>query len=427
MKDEKSLWIKALEKDSWHAELVASGMAIYGSISLGPVLDDWAQYLMVYFDERTLNIVYFALLYVFMAQSVLVFSFIFHLSLRIVWVAFLGLSSVFPHGIGKEHKTYSDNFLAHLKEEFPDISAYTIKIDKVCSVVFSILCVVVMISFSYFFWIVVFTFIAYLLSFFLDDNMITWIGIIVGSTIITLLMLLSLTSMKRFENNIIVKKVGYKPSKFLGSVFFPIVGKPMGYIMNTLATNTSSNAFGFAAILFPIFGIISTASHIEKIAKYYSSAENYYKVNYREGKADSGNYLDSSPQKYIRNVVIQSDKIEEDYIMLFIPYFEREQPHFEKVCGIFEKNDTLSKRENRIFENQYYNTCANQYYTVFIDDRQMSITLNSKYHEHNDEWGFEAFIDIAHLSKGRHVLRLDTKFEFEQQYASRYIPFLKVK
>ncbi len=428
MKDEKSFWIKALENDSWHAELIASGLAIYGSLAMGPFLDEWAQYLSVYFNERTLNYMYYAFMYLFMAQSVLSVGFIAHLCLRILWVGLLGLASVFPDGIPKEHKTYKKEYLDDLRKEFPDLSAYSMKVDKVCSTVFSVLCMIVMISIAYFFWIVVFILISYLLNLFLDDRTIGRIASTIATLFIVIVLLLSVTSMKRFQDNKLVQSIGLKPGKFVGKILFPILNKPMGYIMNTLATNTHSTKFAVSSILVPLVSMLFMVSHLEKIVPFYNDQGKYFKINYREGKADSENYLNSLKGNYIRQIVIQEEKIADNYLVLFIPYFERERPFWEKECGALEeKSDTLSKKEKRILERKYYDNCANQYYKVFLNDQQVYADFTSRYHEHNGEWGFETYIPLDGFERGRHVIRVDSKFEYEGEFSSRYIPFLKVQ
>ena len=106
MNNNKPEWLQALEAQSWQAELIASGLAIYGSLSMGVYLDGLAEWAVLRFNDRVLDITYFLLLYIYSAHAILVISFITHLALRILWAGILGLSSVFPGGINMETKTF---------------------------------------------------------------------------------------------------------------------------------------------------------------------------------------------------------------------------------------------------------------------------------------------------------------------------------
>ena len=48
-------WLTALESQSWQAELIASGLAIVGSLSLGPLINSFADRFLVVFLRYQLH------------------------------------------------------------------------------------------------------------------------------------------------------------------------------------------------------------------------------------------------------------------------------------------------------------------------------------------------------------------------------------
>lgn len=86
MAKEKPEWLQALEAQSWQAELIASGLAIYGSLTMGPYIEGITEWAALRFNDRILGILYYLFTYIFAAHAVLVISFIAHLALRILWV-----------------------------------------------------------------------------------------------------------------------------------------------------------------------------------------------------------------------------------------------------------------------------------------------------------------------------------------------------
>ena len=50
-KNKKPDWLTALESQSWQAELIASGLAIVGSLSLGPYIDSFTDIILALFGD----------------------------------------------------------------------------------------------------------------------------------------------------------------------------------------------------------------------------------------------------------------------------------------------------------------------------------------------------------------------------------------
>jgi len=79
----KPLWLEALEKQSWQAELIVSGLVIYGSISAGPWIDKGVIYMSTIFSDRILDFMSLLLTYIYLIYALIIVCFISHLVLRI--------------------------------------------------------------------------------------------------------------------------------------------------------------------------------------------------------------------------------------------------------------------------------------------------------------------------------------------------------
>lgn len=130
---------------------MVSGAAIF-STSFLPELTDQA--IASYFEnyqltnslpERILP----TLAYSFAKSSayLLITTFVLHFILRAFWIALVGLRAVFPQGIHYENIPNTNKELAEFyKKEIGSLDGFIIRLDKICSQIFSIAFVLVLFS-----------------------------------------------------------------------------------------------------------------------------------------------------------------------------------------------------------------------------------------------------------------------------------------
>lgn len=422
MEKEKPDWLKSLESQSWQAELIASGLAIIGSLSVGPYIDVFMESMATMFNDRVLTILNYVLLYVYAAHAIVVVSFIFHLLLRILWVAILGLSSVYPNGINMESDSYAHHFLVSLKEEFPDISSYSMKLDDFCSVIFSILCSMFMILISLSIWLFFLIILSELLSFVIGDSVDyilygTFALIMISSF---LFYLISTGPQKESE---FAKKNAYKIGRNYGKVFYLIGYKPLSYIMYIIRTNVKSKTFTFGMSLITLSSVLFSAPKIVKMMDIYDYRA-FHKTNDRPSKANSENYLNTVKRSVLLKPVIQSELIEEDYLLLFLPEYQRDMVKIKEKCAIYQDK----KEDNRLAKIEAKTECVNDFYKVFIDDQQVdNVRFKYKKHAHNGELGFQTLFRIDSLAIGHHLLKIEVPIQVrEDSVRTSLIPFYKV-
>ena len=92
-KTKKPKWMRVLEKQSWQAELVISGVAIFGSLQLPSALQDFIDFCIYYVSDEMMGLVYIFILYLGLIIPVLIINFILHFILRALWIGMLGLSN----------------------------------------------------------------------------------------------------------------------------------------------------------------------------------------------------------------------------------------------------------------------------------------------------------------------------------------------
>ena len=117
----KPKWLRALETQSWQAELVISGLAIFGSLQLPSLLNNLVDYCLFNFSEEYMEVFFFLFIYPYFAATILIFSFIAHLILRALWIGMLGLVSVYPNGINPDQDFFSKDYMKKFLKEYPKV------------------------------------------------------------------------------------------------------------------------------------------------------------------------------------------------------------------------------------------------------------------------------------------------------------------
>lgn len=423
----KPEWLQALEAQSWQAELIASGLAIYGSLSMGVHLDGLAEWAVLRFNDRILNILYFFFFYIYIAHAVLIISFISHLVLRILWAGILGLSSVYPQGINMDSKAYASHFKEKLKNEFPDLSKYSLELDKQCSMIFSVLCAVVIMLVCISFWLIVYIALSEILLNFLSENVVNYIGYSLIGIFFLFAIINGLISQGKLKNSSFAKKYAYSINQKYAKFIYIFGYKPVSYILQTIRTNMTSKLFfvGMMAIL--IISMFMAIPRIQKMVPYFLP-KGFVALSAHESQVRTANYADQLEDSSVLQPFIQSDVIKESHLDLYIPKFKREEAAIAKICEPFFWDDDKTDQENRIRRNISRTKCANNYYSLFLNDQPLQ-NLDFLYRRnlYNNREGFQVFIDIESLNTGSHVLKIESLYKNNDSIAfRRSIPFYKL-
>lgn len=427
MTNTKPDWLVALEAQSWQAELVASGLAIYGSISLGSYLDFLVEWCAITLNDRVLQVLYLSFVYLFIAHAVLVVSFIVHLGLRILWVGIVGLSSVYPQGINTDSDVYNPVFMNKLKSEFPDLAGYSLKLDGFCSLIFSILCAMVVVLATFSLWILFYILLSELLIQFIPVHIIQYFGLSMVALFILFSIVVSFTVQGKFKDKPFAKKYGYAIYRVFGKTLYFLGYTPFSYIVQTLRTNLTSKMYFMASGVIFMMSMVVIIPRLKTLPIYFS-ADGFVKYYDFAYKATEQNYLETLEKDIILEPFIQTKSIEVPYLDLFIPFAGREKKVMLTTCGTYKWQDDWTRAENLSKRDAFRSNCANQYYQLFIDQKeQTNVSFYYFRNYRNSGPGYQATIGLDSLSPGRHILRIKSAYsDQEGNNYQREIPFFKV-
>ncbi len=142
-------WLKKLQRESWQAEILISGGALIGLISLFKYIDPLG-YILLFSTKTPELVINITQLMVLLVLVFLVEGFLLHLILRAYWIGMIGISYVFPKGINQENLAFQGKFSSFIKTN--NDTPYLIKIDKLCSLVFAFTFFVVFAAIGFFFF-----------------------------------------------------------------------------------------------------------------------------------------------------------------------------------------------------------------------------------------------------------------------------------
>ena len=134
-KTPKPKWLRRLERESWQAELIISGAAIFGTLQLPYILEQSQYYLLLNYDRSALKLWFFATSYWALFVYGLIILFIFHFAVRAIWIGLVGLNSIYPEGIVENNLTSKD-FQEKIQKEYGDIDGFIAQLDRLASGLF---------------------------------------------------------------------------------------------------------------------------------------------------------------------------------------------------------------------------------------------------------------------------------------------------
>lgn len=244
-------WLKDLGIQSWQAELVISGLIVTGLFQLPDLFIKWVEPSIIQSGELEFTFLEIASMIFLMGIDILVIIFGIHLLFRGIWIALLGLNSVYPNGIDTTStKGMGEKYWQKAKEKYPDLTAYCAKLDANCSVLFSSATLIfIMVSSISICVLAFYKLSTYLMSVFPitpKDIIAVGIGIYVMFLVVNLLLWYLA---KKYPDNNRIEKIVTRFSDVTGVLFsLYIFQKPVGYITSIQMSNSKSK-YGFIIML----------------------------------------------------------------------------------------------------------------------------------------------------------------------------------
>lgn len=373
-------WLKQIQENSWELELLISGGAIFSLYQLSDQFLSFSE--MVKFTGPFPGINLMLIMGMF-GLKMITFGFTFHLISRAFWLGLVCVNYVFPSGI-KRHKIKREKPFGVDAGEGQDMRTQILSVDRLCGMImylsimssFMVLGIVLMI-------LVFVTFPATLTG---GTNVNAAAGIFLLITLVYLIDLFSSGGLRRIP--------------YLSYVLFPLLKLvdlvSLRFVYQhslwLFGTNIRKWRFALGFSVFIITGAFFTYTTIYRVMNWpniVDEREYRWQMAAEDKWWSRHTYRDEMNQEevhFYKYPNIQSDIIHENYLRLFVPYsIEYDQSIAQLPAG----GQFLSN----IFE-------------VSIDDSTYTIEWLNSWHEHNEQIGIRANIDIRHLDNGRHNLNI---------------------
>jgi hypothetical protein len=414
--------LKKLQEESWQLELIISGFAIFGLFTAYPTIAEEAQ------ESNNANVYKFVIYFVAQIScGILIFNLLLHVLLRGLWIGTLGLRYV-SGDIEYDELNYSEKFTKFLKKKVGSFDKYIATLENYCSIIFAISFLLIFYVLALTFTIIVIALIGnYIIG---NDSLPNWISKGAGVILLIFVIIGMLMSFLDFVTLGFLKK-----KKWLSKIYFPIYWVfsfiTLSFLYRPLVYNFLDNKFGrrLSFTLVPIYFLILLGTSL----RYYDS--NYLDENMSSSSifANNENYEDflKANNEFVKNTIIQSKVIRDNYVKVFIPYSQSiENRVFEHNKGLKPEkdkrglgseirfNETIDYSKKDSLKNQYLKS-FNSIYTVFVDSTEYkSDFIFSK--SLKNKLGFETYIDIDSLKKGKHLLKVQ-RYIFTEKDTSKWV------
>ncbi|WP_340067026.1 hypothetical protein [Ascidiimonas aurantiaca] len=405
-KDQKfKKWLDILQQESWQLELIISGFAIYGLFLV-------KEPILLHLLEVEINNNLYA---VFLWQGLMVSWFIItlnlilHVILRGLWIGAIGLRYV-SADIDYEALNYSKKFNRHLLRRVGSFDNYVATLEKYCSIIFAVT------------FLLVFYLLGLLLISFLFTVIGMWVGEGDGETNyhrwigIPLILFLAVGCMLTFIDFLLLGWL--KKKRWTTFIYYPFywVFKyiTLSFLYRPMVYNFLDSKFGRRLSMF----IVPLYLGIIMIYGTGFSTSNYLSDDMRSSSqtASKETFNDEieAPTDFVRLASIPSKVITDPFLNVFVLYaknIEDDVFYFDETLkpeedhrGIFSvfSSGTVQDRYKKL---PNYLKTINDMYTFKIDTLHFKpefvIATNKR-----KQIGFETFIDMQPVKKGKHVLEI---------------------
>jgi hypothetical protein len=404
-------WLIDLGIQSWQAELVMSGLIVTGLFQLPDVFIRLVEPSIIQSGELEFTFLKFASMGFLMGIDVLVIIFGIHLLFRGIWIALLGLNSVYPNGINvKSTKGMGEKYWQKAKEKYPDLTAYSVELDANCSVLFSSATVIIIMVSSISICILGFYKLSnYLMSVFrITPKHIIAVGVGIYFTFLVVNLLIWYLG-KKYPDNKRIEKIVTRFGDTVGVIFsLYIFQKPVGYITSIqMSNNKSKYGFIIMMIVSLLMGLVVAKQLRQSNAFYDFEADKYFTFNNRPHQILAFNYenlLDKEAAIY--TPIIQSDVITDDFVKVFIPTIERETEHINFIEPSFKARFKMKSAERDSLDKLRFEAYK-QFNRIYINGvEQANLEYQFYAHPQATERGLLVYIPSEQFVKGRNVLEI---------------------
>ena len=406
-----------LQQESWQLELIISGFAIYGLFNALEPLE--IEYLISIKNNQA---IYKNILQALRSGTyILMGSLLIHVILRGLWIGALGLRYVSGE-IDYDRLNYTQKFTGFLKERVGSFDHYISRLENICSTVFALAFLMIFYFLSYFLVVVVFGAIVFLVQksgWFSDDAVVT-ITAISGFIyfILVFFLFFDFITLGGLKRDKWTSKYFFPIYRFFGFITLAFLYRPLVYnFLDQKRARWVSTfilpAYLLGTVFLSFFGMVNSNYQIfgQGSSSVFTSKNNY--EDQLIEKTDLVQFV-SLPSKvidkpYMRVFVGFNDFLEEAVLAKdssLIPEKDRRGYSFRLGKFLSAPGINANFSDTHIARKQpRYLELFSELYNIKIDsiffEKEFVMTTDK-----NERLGFETFVDLENLAKGKHLFRL---------------------
>jgi len=428
---EKADWLLALEQQSWQAELLVSGIAIFGTLKLPTLIPEIINLMLAWLPNDMMGwLPYYIVFYLALASTGLIVSFLCHFILRSFWIGMVGLNSVYPEGIQWKENLFSKDMIKRMSAEYSDIDEFNSKLDDYCSTIFAAAFWFSISMTGFTTLIITILLIGYALSQILPFGA-QQISIVFAALLMTLIILNSILAAKIIRDKPGVGRFHFQLMKILGFMMHINFAKPMNYIVLTLRTNVESTTKATIMSVLAMFIIlaISLPPLLNTNLTLFFDDRFVIDRNQQNVIYDDA-YLDQRvPGSRIIFPSIPSFNINGNALQIFIPKLNRENDAIEKLTPKLLLNEELTREQRRVARTKHYLDGVNRYFSLLINNKNLEdISMYQYTHPNAGEKGVLIVVPAENFNIGENLLEIQRAYQDEDGNKSRvFIPFMFFK
>ena len=427
----KPKWLRKLERESYQAELIISGLAIIGSLQLPALLEMAERYMLLHYDRDTLFIGYIASIYWRIFVTGLIVLFIFHFVVRALWIGMVGLNSVYPGGF-KTNERFSKDFQEKLRKEYGDIDGFIDRLDRLGSGLFGTGFAVsgVFLNFG------VLGIVCVLIHAWLVGKGVDPLTVQRGFLLLFVpLFVLSLVSMtlhtKRLQNGKVAQKYLWPITKWISRLSYPLAGRYIVTGQNLVYSYYADKKGVFLYFLAGMFAIfiygVATALADPNIRYfldpvYHRMGEDTTSLKTRYASEEGYGGI------YAQPVLMSKPSLASTALSVWVPLPEREQKVMFDSCSVAPAAADMIRDEERRYDRKRTVDCAREYISVRLNDRAVqpaSIKRQSVDNAAGLQHGVRLELTGLANQPGDNLLEVTTKYPHEDSGEPRrtYTPY----
>lgn len=389
-------WLKVIQLNSWEAELLVSALVLYALFQVPTFLTEFH---LRNFERGSQLHRFFGLLR--SSVELLKYGYIFHILVRGLWVASVGLSYVFPRGIDTERLKFKGRFAKELNHK-KSLVSNVLRLEELSSLFYGIS----FMGFGVILGVGTLLFTFTLLSdamgrAFVDSSSMVLFYFFVFLIYFILIVLVLID----FVTNGLFRKIDWMAKWFYPvAVVFRVITLSFLYRRSLLVL--ISNIKGWKSNLIPFAIIIVCGGFMylrgeardKQTSKYLHLAEKVNVLN--------ENYENLRDEKDSPIATIQSDIISENALRLFID-------DLGWYSNFYKTGHFKSKTTWKELESDSASFYLNKWVSIKVDSTAFTeIQWFKTQHRSTLDFGFMTYLDISTIPRGAHNLsiRIDTTY-----------------